>query len=54
MRSAHDDFPLIAREKELAALQDAYQGPHNAFRPPSVVIYSFDRSKGAGRNDPKT
>jgi hypothetical protein len=22
--------------------------------PPSVVIYSFDRSKGAGRNDPKT
>ena len=33
MRSAHDDFPFIAREKELAALQAAYQGPHSAFWP---------------------
>src|SRR5260370_40664777 len=33
MRYVHNDFPFIAREKELAALQDAYQGPHSAFWP---------------------
>jgi AAA+ ATPase superfamily predicted ATPase len=33
MRSAHEDFPFIAREKELAALQSAYQGPRSAFWP---------------------
>src|SRR5256885_11208421 len=26
MRSAHEDFPFIARENELAALQSAYRG----------------------------
>jgi hypothetical protein len=33
MRPVHNDFPFIAREKELAALQDAYQRPHSAFWP---------------------
>src|SRR5258708_9584009 len=33
MRYVHNDFPFIAREKELAALQDAYQGPHSACWP---------------------
>jgi len=33
MRSAHEDFPFIARENELAALQSAYQGPRSAFWP---------------------
>jgi AAA+ ATPase superfamily predicted ATPase len=33
MRSVHNDLPFIARETELAALQQAYQGPHSAFWP---------------------
>ncbi len=33
MRSIHNDLPFVAREKELSALQDAYQGPHSAFWP---------------------
>jgi hypothetical protein len=33
MRSVHNDLPFIARETELAALQEAYQGPNSAFWP---------------------
>jgi hypothetical protein len=42
---------LVSAAAELERKASTIQTPK---APPSVVIYSFDRSKGAGRTDPKT